>query len=219
VVGQRRAPGGAFPSAGGSGSGDHGNDGTHSNQDEGEQPGLETPFNPCAQPSTALEWNTDAAAAEAAKQMAQAAANQTPPEDLNTREWGAYLYRAGDGSIHVGPVSHGDPFSFGGNGEVRLELGNFDPSQIVGAVHSHSVGNHLPSPTGPDGRGDLRALEGLADYAGNNDVRYYIVAQNTGYAGFNQYNQINVYNNQTAEAAINANQAGPEVNPEGTPCP
>lgn len=219
VVGQRREPGGSFPSAGGGGTGDHGNGGTHSNQDEVEEPGLETPFNPCAQAGTALEWNADAAAAEAAKQMAQNAASQTPAETLNTREWAAYLYRDAAGSIQVGPISPGPPFSSGGVGSAPLVLGNFTPSQIVGAVHSHSVGNHLPSPANPQGSGDVVTLAGLVNYTGNADVRFYIVAPNTGPAGFTQYNQINVYNNQTAQAAIDANQAGPEVNPEGTPCP
>jgi hypothetical protein len=51
-------------------------------------PGMDEAPDPCADPETALEWNADAAAAEAAKEFARRAEARIPPETLNTREWG-----------------------------------------------------------------------------------------------------------------------------------
>jgi len=95
ATGQRRQPDGSFPSGGG-GAGT-GVGGINQNDLDPADPGTptdpEAQADPCADPETALEWNADAAAAEAAKEFARLAADQTPPEDLNTREWGAYLSR------------------------------------------------------------------------------------------------------------------------------
>lgn len=111
VVGQRRrTPAGSFPPSGGGGSGSAG--GIHQNQVEMEDPPppppIQTPH-PCDDPETAEEWNIDAAAAKAAKEFARLAAERTPPETLNNREWGCYIYREADGSIHLGPITWGDP--------------------------------------------------------------------------------------------------------------
>lgn len=100
VVGQRRAPGGTFPSGGGGGGGQGEDPGVQ--QNEVTDPTYVPPPNPCDNPDAALEWNADAAAAEAAKEFARQAAARNPPETLNVREWGCYLYRAADGSIQLG---------------------------------------------------------------------------------------------------------------------
>lgn len=133
-------------------------------------------------------------------------------ETLNDREWGAFLYRAPDGSIQIGPIAQG----LLGEGSVSISAEGLDPTTIVGEIHSHRDGQHIPSIGDPNGgRGDLDALADTIRLSGNSSVRMYIVARNRLPAGFTPYNQINVYNQDTAPGP----QRGPEVNPEGEPCP
>lgn len=179
-------------------------------------PGTEP--DPCADPATALEWNADAAAAEAAKAFARKAAEQVPPEDLNTREWGAYLYRNLDGSVRVGRINPGPTFTSGGVGSVPL-IDDGAPTDIVGFVHSHGDGNHLPSDGPPDNPGDIEILDQVISYSQNPTVQMYIVARNQLPVGSTPYNQINIYDKSNARSARDSFSAGPEVNPEGRPCP
>ena len=220
MVGQRRTPGGTFPqrSGGGSGGGS-GEDGIHQNQLSPDEPPPPLVQDPCADPAMAEDWNTDAAAAEATKEFARLAAARTPPETLNDREWGAYLYRASDGLIQIGPIAFGPPFSNGGVGTVNPSVSGLDPSTIVGSIHSHSSGNHIPSDGNEQFPGDIDHLNGLVAFSGNSSARLYIVAQNQGPAGFVPYNQINVHKQATAQAARSSFTPGPEVNPEAEPCP
>lgn len=46
-------------------------------------------IDPCARPETALDWNADAAAAEAAKEFARLAAARRPSEDLEHEGMGS----------------------------------------------------------------------------------------------------------------------------------
>lgn len=218
VVGQRRWPGGSFP--GGGGGGGAGDPDHPVLLGDPLEPGLapETIAHPCDD-SRALDWNADAAAAEAAKEFARLAAARIPPETLNDREWGAYLYRAPDGSIHIGPIALGPPFSNGGVGTVNPPTAGLDPSTIVGSIHSHGSGNHIPSDGNEQFPGDIDHLNGLVAFSGNSSARLYIVAQNQGPADFVPYNQINVYNQATAQAARSSFTPGPEVNPDAEPCP
>ena len=228
VVGQRRLPGGTFPTGGsagtGGGTGDGG--GVHQNEVGMEDPPPPTQ-DPCADPELAREWNADAAAAQAAREFARLAAERSPPEDLNTREWACYLFVAPDGSIQAGPITFGDPFEFGGVGTVRPSDAGIDPATIIGSVHSHATGSHIPS-TGPGpgwaDRGDIGHVMSTAEWVtangGRGDLfRMYIVSQNQGPANFDPYNQINVYTPATAQEARDTFTAGPEVNPEAAPCP
>lgn len=219
VVGQRRrTSAGSFPPSGGGGS--SGSGGIHQNEVGMEPPPPPMPVShPCDDPETAEEWNIDAAAAKAAKEFARLAAERTPPETLNNREWGCYIYREADGSIHLGPITWGDPFQSGGVGSVTPSHEGLNPVNIVGSVHSHSSGNHLPSSGHPDSPGDIQHLDGLVNFTQNDSARLYIVAQNQGPAGFTPYNQVNVYNKYTARNARDTFTPGPEVNPEAAPCP
>lgn len=106
----------------------------------------------------------------------------------------------------------------GGRWNRQPFLRRIDPSTIIGSVHSHTSGNHLPSSGNPDSPGDIQHLEGMVAFSGNSSARLYIVARNQGPAGFEPYNQINVYNQDTAQEARDTFTPGPEVNPEGTPC-
>ena len=129
VTGQRRkSPSMPFPARGGGGNlGDTPGRTIDLAEDDPEPPPA---GDPCADPAAALEWNADAAAAEAAKEFARRAAARTPPETLNDREWGAYLYRAADGSIQIGPIAFGPRFSSGGVGTVNPSTAGLDPRQL-----------------------------------------------------------------------------------------
>jgi hypothetical protein len=48
---------------------------------------------------------------------------------------------------------------------------------------------------------------------------FYIVARNQLPVGSTPYNQINIYDKSNARSARDSFSAGPEVNPEGLPCP
>lgn len=214
VTGQRRRPGGSFPMISkGNPSGD--------NPDEyPENPDGGTPdpyFNPCEDPVQRYEWDMDAAAARG---KAKLVVKRTEMGDtnFNVREYGAWLYRTADGRIEAGPAHVGSLFSNGGNGQVPIPFGDIDPATIVGSVHSHSVGNHLPSPTGPDGAGDIAHLNSISDLGAGAGARVYIVAQTLVNAGEEPYDRINVYSPATAQAAINNLEVGPEVNPEAQSC-
>lgn len=156
-----------------------------------------------------------------AKEFERLAKLLIPPETITNREWGAYLYLDAIGEVQIGPITHGlEPFTNGGNGTVTLDSTGIDPTTIIGSVHSHGNGNHLPSvsPAG-DPRSDLNHLAGMVANNSNPATRLYIVAKNLVNAGQTQFNQINVYNSATAQAAINANTPGPEVNPDAESCP
>ncbi len=202
VVGQRSTPGGTFPSAGGNGSGDHGNGGTHSNQDEGEQPGLEAPFNPCAQPDTALEWNADAAAAAALAMFKQKAA-ELGDTGLYNREFGCQIYQAADGSMYLGPITWGDTMA----GAVTIDQSGATSANLIGEIHSH------PSPQMEPSSADWDRLNIFSDYTGSN-FRSYIVSRdlNDPSSDF----AIRVYDTSSDQSS---NDPGPLVNPEGSPCP
>lgn len=74
-VGQRRNPGGTFPpAAGGGGGGSLGDPPGRTIHQAGEDPDPPQPSDPCSHPDTALEWNADAAAAEAMKKFREKAA-------------------------------------------------------------------------------------------------------------------------------------------------
>ncbi len=220
VVGQRRpnGSGAAFPSIGSSGGGGGNNPGgIHQNEIEENPEDPPAVFNPCADPATAEDWNADAAAAEAAKEFARRAA-AAGEDGLNTRERGAFLYRGANGQILIGPITQGTGFTNGGWGTVQLDMTGIDPSTIVGSVHSHGAGSHLPSDQTPAGDpGDIQHLEWMASL--NAGARLYIVAQNLVGAGQTPYNQVNVYTTQNAVSARSNNQPGPEVNPDAQPCP
>ena len=119
VVGQRRSNRNeAFPVIGGAGETPDPPSETGETNGGGGGEGPVQPRDRCATAAGALEVNADAAAAAAAKEFASRAIAQG--EDLNTREWGAYLYRNADGSVRVGPINSGPEFRFGGNGTVSL---------------------------------------------------------------------------------------------------
>lgn len=204
VTGQRRRPSGAFPTRGGGGGGSANEPGSP-NQWELEEEDPQSPeghSDPCADPVTALEWNADAAAAEAfAKFKAKAA--ELGDTGLYQREFGAQIYQRPDGSIYLGPVTWGDPMT----GTFDFDESGATQGNLVGEIHSH------PSPQMDPSVADWTRLNTWSDWTQRN-FRTYIVSRNE--------------NDPTSDFAIRAydkssdqstNSPGPEVNPEATPCP
>lgn len=227
VVGQRRAgPGQPVPTRGGgtSGGGDDGG-GIHQNEVNESDPNEPYAVDPCADPALAPEWNADAAAAEAAKEFVQRAAKRNPPETLNVREWGAALFEMPDGRIVLGAVSSGE-HTFqnpGPEGRAGVDIDWTPPpgGVLIGMMHSHNAGSHLPSGSSPESLdfGNLRYIRDVRSSQNRNpdQAKIYIVSLTTRPAGHNQYAKINVYDHRNQAAAISG-QEGPEVNPDATPC-
>ena len=223
VVGNRRRSGstGAF-GGGGGGPGESG--GIHQQEVSPDEPDPPYQYDPCDTPEKRLEKAADAAAALAAAAIAAAAA--AAGEDcLNYRERGCYLFLESDGSVSIGEITEGLPFENGGVGSVGLSYSGRNPGTIIGSVHSHSVGNHLPStgpaPTNDGDRGHFRGLVNTINAAGGNgaNARIYIVAPRTTSAGEPSSNVISVYGESNLDASIADQEPGPEVDPNGQPCP
>lgn len=182
---------------------------------------------PCADPAKRMEWNADAAAAEAVKEFQRQAGQRNPPETLNHREWGSTILRRPDGSVTLGPISSGQ-FTFqnpgpGGLASVEIDWTVPPGWTLIGAIHTHFAGGHLPSGQS-HGEGDQAVLQYIRDPlaatpGGDPDqARIYVAALTTGPVGHEQRAKINVYNHLNRDAAIQGEE-GPEVNPDGQPCP
>ncbi len=227
VVGQRR-PAGSTGAYGGGGGGLGDGPGEEQEQvpeDPGEGGGVALPLDPCSSPATRLEWNADAAAAEALRQIVEEAIQRDGY--LGFREYGAVLYRQNDGSVHIGNITHGRPFNDPdpdtGRSTVDLDYSGIDPGSIIGTIHTHNPGSFRPSYFPSENRGDWAHFDGLRDivFAANNDpniVRIYIGAQEHVAAGVDPNHRVHVYDHRNRDDAINGD-IGPEVNPEGQPCP
>lgn len=172
-----------------------------------------------------MERKIDAAAAAAASYFASLAA-AAGEDGLNTRERGAYLFQLPDGSVVLGPISTGPLFENGGTGTTgELSFGGYDPAYLVGSIHNHSVGNHLPS-TGPspqsDGdRGHYDFMRRKVQVARGNpeNVRIYITAQILVGAEQQPYNMITVFDNSNINIDIANGRPSAEVDPNGQSCP
>lgn len=224
VIGQRRRyHTDLFPSGGWEGAGETG--GLIRETGDADQGGGDN-TDPCANPETALDWNADAAAAEAAREFERRASTRNPPETLNNREWGVALFEMPDGRVVLGNITH-SAYTFqnpGPDGRVSVAIDWTAPAGgvLVGMAHSHSAGSHLPSGSSPtsDDQDSLRYIRDVRSQIGLNpdQARIYIIALTTGPAGASQYAKVSVYNHQNQQAAI-AGTEGPEVNPEAQPCP
>lgn len=176
--------------------------------------------NPCDNPSTREDWDTDAAAGEARRAFETAAA-AAGEAGLTYRERGAWLIRQADGSIKATTPWNGDVFQPGVRPNTVFDFSGINPKDIVGFAHNHNVGQHAPSYDPVANYGDAEALAAISaavtQAGGNGDaVRMYIIAQT---AGTNPYNKINVYTKVNAHDASRNQTAGPEVNPDGQACP
>lgn len=225
VVGQRRRPSGLFPAGPGGGGG--GNNPGGVNQWELDEEGDPPPppegegSHPCDDPETALDWNTDAAAAEALRRMLAAAAAQADStHNLSNREYGAMICEASNGDLSISTIQWGDPiFDAEGNwvgaGSQPSVAVNFNAcgsgSLPLAMIHSH------PS-TGPSGaipsRPDATWVTAINSARGDNQGRIYVVS-----IGENGKQRIEVYDSTNVDEGSEGGVSGPEVNPDGQPCP
>lgn len=201
AMGQRRVPGGSFPTGGGGGS-PRGGDGDQQNEVDPDAESPDRPdADPCSEPETALEWNADAAAAEAKRQF-EAQAQELGDDGLYEREFGAQIYQRPDGSIYLGRVTYGDPMT----GAFAFDESGATQGNLVGEIHSHPGGSLVPSAA------DWGRVDTWSGWTGRN-FRSYVVARDT--SDPNSEFRIRVYDT-TSDRDIDA--IGPEVNPEAAPC-
>lgn len=164
----------------------------------------ELPPDPCADPETAREWNADAAAAEArAKFLVKAA--ELGDDELYQREFHAFLYRDSNGRVQVGGVSAGNRVGSTEPSTVGEDWTGITPDNIIGEIHNHPGGSVAPG-------GDWERFDGItswiSQFAGSQragEYRRYIIAGGT----------IRVYDSTSPRN----DEPGPEVNPQGLPCP
>jgi hypothetical protein len=209
VVGQRRRPGGVFPSAGGGGGGNTGDSpGRTIELDDGDpEPPQQT--DPCANPDTALEWNADAAAAEALRRMQDDAGDEL----LDGRERSFVIYKdRNTGRIRLGNIAVGANMA----GSVTPDMTGIDYADVIGLIHSHPGSG--PYPSGPD-QSNFTAFWQPQIVGADGDpsqFRLYIVGTRADPGGQARL-QIRVYD----ETNLNGDEdnPGPEVNPNGEPCP
>ena len=167
------------------------------------------PLDPCFNPETALEWNADAAAAEALRRM-QADANDPL---LDGRERGIVIYRDPAtqmirlGNLAVGPAM---------GGAVTPDLTGINGGSIIGFIHSHPGSG--PYPSGPDRTILFPFFQDTITSGGGNAAlfRLYMVGTRADPGGPARL-QIRVY--KASNLSGDENNPGPEVNPDGEPCP
>lgn len=211
TVGQRRQPNGLFPRpGGGGGAGGTGDDGeTHQQEVGDEDPTPGVYVDPCSNPSTALEFNADAAAAEGLRLMQQDANDPL----LDGRERGFVMYfDPASQTVKLGNLAVGPNMG----GSVTPDLTGIARENIIGFIHSHPASG--PYPSGPDQTVLFPFFQNEITAAGGNasTFRLYMVGTRMDPGGQARL-QIRVYN----ESNLNGdeNNPGPEVNPDGEPCP
>lgn len=224
VTGQRRQPSGQFPSAGGGGGGG-GDTGTpQQNEVSPNDPPPPEPFNPCANVSTALPWNADAAGVASVADFLGAAAtlgfadapNGTP--QLSNREFGRGLARGPNGSVIGNAVSWGPPIPPGGVGGMTVDFTGIDVLDYLGDSHSHPNGNRLPSIEDWDG---FMRNNRAARNAGRTNEYYYMYVFAVNADGRSGTSHVYRDGPRSANSADPARPTveGPEVNPNAQPCP
>lgn len=224
VVGQRRRPGQNFPPAAGSGGGGTGGgDGVNQNElDPNEPPPPPSPPHACDNPETALDWNADAAAAEALQRMIdKATAQNDATHNLANREYGAMICESSTGGLFISDVVWGDPIFdeqgnwVGAGTQPSVEVNIYAcgaGNRPLAMIHSHlGVGAQggLPSPS------DATWVSAINGLRGDNAGRIYLVS--TG--DVNNPFEIRVYDERNVDRGSVNGDEGPEVNPNGLPCP
>lgn len=213
VTGQRLQPNGLFPHGpGGGGPGGGGGEGIHQNQvdDPGTQPSQPAGPHPCGDPETALDWNADAAAAEAKKEFERRAAERGD-DGLYSREWYAFIYQDQNGRMYLGPVVPGTINS------VTPDTTGMTPDNLIGFVHNHPGGGIAPS--GDDWAGFDSLYGWVAQWSSGgvsraDQMRQYIIARDTNDP--NSSMKIRAFGKDSSR---DSDAAGQEVNPDGEQCP
>lgn len=201
VRGQRRSPGGAFPTPPSSGGGSPDDEGGIEAEEVDPNGQPQGPAHPCGDPAQAVDWNSDAAAAEALKEFRKEAA-LLGDDDLYEREFGAQIYQSPDGSIYLGRVTWGEKLS----GTFDYDETNATQGNLVGEIHSHPGGLTNPSAA------DWDRLDIWASWTGRN-FRTYIVARDVNNPDSDF--EIRAYDTTSERGP---GKVGPEVNPDAVPC-
>jgi len=177
---------------------------------------------PCADPAKALEWNADAAAAEALQDILDTiAAQNDSTHNLANREYGAMICEHSDGTLSISPIQWGD-LTFDENGnwlnpgvQPTVDV-NFNAcgtgSLPLAMIHSHpgtGAGGGVPSASDVSWVGSINAARG------DNLGRIYLVSIGDAETPY----RIWVYDESNAEEASVSGEPGDEVNPDGQPCP
>lgn len=153
-------------------------------------------FNPCMLPRRRKEWNRDATAASAVRDMKQLAQTQpvTGDRGFSSREYGAVLWEMPDGSLLRGAITWGThsflEASQNPNARATVALDWTQPAPGAfpyATVHSHPPGGHIPSGSPGastiDDYGNLTSVQQWRVYhsggqANGSEARIYIVADN-----------------------------------------
>jgi hypothetical protein len=194
-------------SGGGGGGGNTG--GPQQNELEEAGPEDPPPPHPCDNPDTALEWNADAAAAEALRRM-QADANDPL---LDGRERSIVIYRDPvTNQIRLGNMAVGPNMG----GSVTPDLTGIDLATVIGTIHSHPGSG--PYPSAPDRSNFVTFWQTEIRNAGGDpsSFRIYIAGTRNDPGGPARL-QIRVYNENNLDG--DEQNPGPEVNPDGEYCP
>lgn len=210
VRGQRRRSDGSFPTPfmGGGGGGDGGGSPALEDELDTGEGGPFTSGHPCASTETALDWNADAAAAEALRLMEADAPNGLP--DPIERSF-VIARDPATGRVYLGQMGRGVPFS----GEVDFDMTGIDPAHVIGLMHTHPGSG--PYPSGPDRTIVFPFFQNEIAQAGGDPslLRLYMVGgrQENGVTR----TQVRVYDETNLDG--NEENPGPEVNPDAQYCP
>lgn len=173
---------------------------------------------PCGTAQGARDWNADAAAAEALRQMIDQAQTQFGEGDFVNREWGALLCESPDGSVSVGPIRWGDSIldedgnmtNPGEQPTVSIPETDCGAARPIGMIHTHpGVGSGTLTPS----QDDAAWIGYINSVRGDIHGRIYIVARSSSSDEYAIY----IYDVRNSDSAENG-QPGPQVNPDGQPC-
>jgi len=174
---------------------------------------------PCNHLPLRRRWNQDAAAASATSAfqsyaLGLASLNEgdvTPNGPVLTRrEFGADLRTGPNGTVILGPISHGPVVQNGVVSNVAITHGQLTLANWMGDIHTHPSGNPLPSTGDWSGFQSMLSQLRVAGLPTSNRFMYTVVQDASSPTGYRTY---------AWGENDNPNLAGKEVNPQAGSCP